>query len=124
MLSERPSNQTQNNQPMPNITKEAVLRAAKKSTPEEALKELFPQYFEEEDTLAIKKGTFSGGKDDNLMAFCEKAFDDRAAILIANGLANRNQARLRSLYVSSIYEVRVLPSTPAIGTTIEIHHRK
>lgn len=108
---------------MNNITKEAVLRAATKETPQEALKELFPQYFEEEDTLAIKKGAFSSREDDNLMAFSLKSLGDSYAIQISNWAEKNNPARFRSLYVSEVYEVKVRPSTKLGGTTIEIHKK-
>jgi hypothetical protein len=107
---------------MTQITKEAVLKAAEKSTPKEALKELFPEYFEE-DTLAIKKGAFSSREDDNLMAFSLKSLGDSYAIQISNWAEKNNPARFRSLYVSEVYEVKVRPSTKLGGTTIEIHKK-
>ena len=70
---------------MTTITKEAVLRAAEKSTPQEALKELFPEYFEE-DTLAIKEGVFQLFCDDNLVEFCKKAKYDSILEDISNGV--------------------------------------
>lgn len=108
---------------MTTITKEAVLRAAEKSTPQEALKELFPEYFEE-DTLAIKKGVFASGYDEGLVSFCEKAFDNHNAIQIADVVEEGNPTRFRSLCVHPHYEVKVRPSTHYGYTTIEIHHRK
>lgn len=110
---------------MTQITKEAVLKAAENSTPQEALKELFPQYFEEEDTLAIKKGVFDSPFDQGLCDFCLKAFGNEFAILIARGSEHGNPAKLRSLIVSSGYKVLVRPSTHNKSrTTIEIHRRK
>ena len=109
---------------MTNITKEAVLRAATKGTPEEALKELFPQYFEEEDTLAIKKGVFDSGHYHNLGAFCRKAFGDETAIMVARHSENGTPAYERSLVVDKAYSVVVRKSTHGNKTTIEIHRRK
>lgn len=109
---------------MTTITKEAVLRAAEKSTPQEALKELFPEYFEE-DTLAIKKGVFDCVIVQSLVDFCKMAFNNPVAIVVADESEEGNPARLRSLGVSSDYEVVVRPSTQNKSrTTIEIHHRK
>ena len=108
---------------MTTITKEAVLRAAEKSTPQEALKELFPEYFEE-DTLAIKEGVFQSFCDDNLVEFCKKAFGDSDAIQIAHGVEHNNKASLRSLVVNEDYRVVVRPSTLYPDyTTIEIHKK-
>jgi len=108
---------------MTTITKEAVLRAAEKSTPQDALKELFPEYFEE-DTLAIKEGVFQSFRDDNLVEFCKKAFGDSDAIKIANSVERNNKARFRSLVVNEDYRVVVRPSTLYPDyTTIEIHKK-
>lgn len=109
---------------MTQITKEAVLKAAEKSTPQEALKELFPEYFEE-DTLAIRKGVFSSSFVPGLCEFCAMAFNNPIAIVVADGSEDGTPAQLRSLGVSSDYDVVVRPSTHVKSrTTIEIHHRK
>lgn len=105
-----------------NITKKAVLEAAKSSSVNEALKKLFPEYFQ--DTLAINEGTFDYSGDFFLERFSKKAFGDSRAIQIANRSELGNIARYRSLYVFHDYTVKVRECTNGIGTTIEIHHSK
>ena len=105
------------------ITQDAVLKAAEQNKDLAGLLQtLFPDAFEEEDTLAIMKGVFNGAEDDDLSRFCEKAFGRESAIRINYGCALNENHKLRSLFVIG-YDV-VTVETESGNTIIEFHHRR
>ncbi len=104
------------------ITQDAVLKAAEQNKDLAGLLQtLFPDAFEEEDTLAIMKGVFDGWKDNNLQEFCKTAFSNKDAIQITNLSADDNRKH-RTLFVSPTYKV-ILSESVDGGTIIEFHHR-
>jgi len=104
------------------ITQDAVLKAAEQNKDLAGLLQtLFPDAFEEEDTLAIKKGVFNGAIDDDLGRFCKKAFGNKYAIQISN-LATSDNRKRRSLYVTDEYIVILSKPDKINGTIIEFHN--
>ena len=104
------------------ITQDAVLKAAEQNKDLAGLLQtLFPDAFEEEDTLAIMKGVFNGAIDDDLGRFCKKAFGNKYALQIANLAVSDNRKR-RSLYVNNQYKVVLSKSDVADETIIEFHN--
>jgi hypothetical protein len=103
------------------ITQDAVLKAAEQNKDLAGLLQtLFPDAFEEKDTLAIKKGVFNDWRDNNLKEFCKKAFLNGDAIQITDGCSRDENHRLRSLIVP-LLKVVVLETDH--GTIIEFHKK-
>lgn len=111
------------------IEKDRVLEAAKacpSSLP--VLKTLFPEAFEPEDDLAIKKGTFNQADYPDLSSFCDKAFGYPDAIKISVAapdylIPSRSDLRYRSLYIHGSYDVELLKLGSRNGTILVFKHR-